>query len=65
MSEGGDLLGRIVAALDLAGIPHILVGSFASTLHGVPRTTHDIDLVIEPTAETLAALVAALPSDTY
>lgn len=40
-------LARIVAALDGSGIPHRVAGSFASTFHGEPRTTHDIQLVID------------------
>ncbi|MCX5745125.1 MAG: hypothetical protein NT062_21780 [Proteobacteria bacterium] len=32
-----DFLGRIVVALDAAEVPHMVVGSFASTFHGVPR----------------------------
>ena len=39
-------LRQIVSELDLAGIRHMLTGSFASTYHGDPRTTNDIDLVI-------------------
>lgn len=35
----GGLLQTIVAALEAARIPHMVVGSFASTAHGVPRTT--------------------------
>ena len=46
-------LAHIVAALDAAGIPHMVAGSFASTFHGDPRTTQDIDLVIDPTRDTL------------
>ncbi len=44
----------------------MLVGSFASTFHGEPRTTQDVDLVIEATADQLDAFLAALPpSDWY
>ena len=46
-------LGRIVALLDRARIPHMLTGSFASTFHGPPRSTRDIDVVIDPTPERL------------
>jgi len=41
-------IATIVAELERFGIPHMVAGSFASTLHGEPRTTHDIDLVIDP-----------------
>jgi hypothetical protein len=40
-------LARIIAALEAAGIPEMLAGSFASTFHGEPRTTQDIDFVID------------------
>lgn len=41
------LLATVVAALEAAGIPYMVTGSFASTFHGEPRMTRDIDLVIE------------------
>jgi hypothetical protein len=34
---------RITAALDQAGIPYMLSGSFASAYYGAPRSTQDID----------------------
>lgn len=43
----------------------MLAGSFASSFHGDPRTTHDIDLVIAPTRESLVALVRSLDPDRY
>jgi len=61
----GDLLRRLVAKLDATGVPHMVAGSFASTYHGVPRSTQDIDLVIDPTASSLEALLAALPANDY
>lgn len=65
MSEVADFLRRIVAALDAAGIPHMVAGSFASTHHGRPRTTQDIDFVIDPSPQALDAFVSALPADAY
>jgi hypothetical protein len=55
-----DLLTEIVRALDAAGIPHMVAGSLASTLHGEPRSTQDIDLVIDPTRDGLLTFVAGL-----
>jgi hypothetical protein len=43
-----ELLGSIVGGLDDAGIPHMIAGSVASTFHGEPRSTQDVDLVIDP-----------------
>jgi hypothetical protein len=58
-------LATIVFELDRAGIPHMLAGSFASSYHGDPRTTNDIDLVIDPTREALEGFVRGLDADHY
>ncbi len=60
-----DVFRRITAALDQAGIAYMLTGSFASAHYGAPRSTQDIDLVIEATAPQLRAFVECLPSDEY
>jgi len=45
------LLGRTVQALRSAGIPHALIGAGALALHGVSRSTFDIDLLaVDPAA---------------
>ena len=59
----GDLLRRVVGALEAAGIPHMLVGSFASTWHGAPRTTQDIDIVIDPTPTALDRFLDDIEAD--
>lgn len=61
----GELFVRIRAALEAAAIPHMLTGSFASSLHGAPRATQDIDIVIAPTRHQLLALLAQFPDDEY
>jgi len=38
----------------------MVAGSFASSFHGRPRTTHDADVVIDPTPEALERLLEAL-----
>jgi len=48
-----DVFQRITAALDRAGIAYMLSGSFASAYYGAPRSTQDIDLVIEATPAQL------------
>jgi len=37
----------VLRALDAAAIRFVLVGGVAVILHGVPRTTADLDLVID------------------
>jgi hypothetical protein len=58
-------LAAIVSELQRFGIPHMLAGSFASTYHGHPRTTNDIDLVIDPTREALESFVRGLPPERF
>lgn len=64
MSTGlAEALRTIAEQLDTAGIPFMLAGSFASTYHGHPRTTQDIDIVIDPTRDALLRFVDSLPAD--
>ena len=65
MSDGRDFLARIIGALNEASIPHMVAGSFASTHHGVPRTTQDIDVIIDPTTAALEKFVANLKPEAY
>lgn len=43
----------------------MLTGSYASSYHGVPRATQDIDIVISATPDQIRALGAALPASEY
>ena len=52
-----DFLRRICAALDLNHVPYMVTGSLASSIHGEPRSTNDLDVVIAPTRDQLFALV--------
>jgi hypothetical protein len=60
-----DLLRRLVDRLDAAGVPHMIVGSFASGLYGPPRSTYDIDIVIDCDLARLERFVASLPEESY
>lgn len=60
-----NFLERLIAALEYAGVPFMVTGSFASTYHGAPRTTQDIDLVVALESSDLPKLFAALPDDRY
>jgi hypothetical protein len=57
---GSETLRWLAAALDGAAIPYMVVGSFASSVYGRPRTTHDLGVVIDPTAATLDTFLATL-----
>ena len=61
----GPFLTRLTAKLAAAGVPNMVVGSFASSFHGIPRSSQDLDLVIDPTPESLRRLLSDLPPDDY
>jgi len=54
------VVARAVHVLDALGIPYMIAGSMASTVHGLPRTTYDADIVIDPAPGVLARLVDQL-----
>jgi hypothetical protein len=65
-TELRGLLDRLVRLLDASGVPFMVAGSFASTAHGMPRTTQDLDLVIDPpSAAELDALVRSMAPEEY
>jgi hypothetical protein len=51
---------KLRAALEAVGFPYFVTGSFASSAHGIPRSTNDIDIVIAPTREQLEQLLERL-----
>ncbi len=60
-----ELLRRISEILDAQKISYMLVGSFAASLYGLSRATHDIDLVIAVNENELNNLLQALGDDYY
>jgi hypothetical protein len=38
---------RVLNALEHLGVPYMLVGSFSSNTYGVPRSTNDVDFVVQ------------------
>lgn len=63
--NSGDIFREIIAALDQARIPYMVVGSFASNLYGAGRATQDIDLVVSATPEQTRLLLSLLPTHKY
>ena len=58
-----QVLRAVLPHLDRLGIPYLITGGIAATIHGRPRFTQDIDFVIAPTREQLDRLVDALAPD--
>ena len=60
-----ECLVRIAQALEAAGVAFMVTGSHSSSHYGQPRTTNDIDLVIDPTPEQLTRFVDLLDDAYY
>jgi len=55
-----DTLKKLLAALHGRGVHYVLVGGIALNVHGIIRTTEDVDFFVEPTPVNVARLRDAL-----
>jgi hypothetical protein len=53
-------LQGVFACLEKHQVEYLVIGGIASILHGVPRATFDLDLLIRATPENAERLLAAL-----
>jgi hypothetical protein len=53
-------LRELAVALEARGVRYALVGGVAVNLHGIPRMTYDVDLMVDMTASNLDACERAL-----
>lgn len=60
-----DFFHRLIEVLERTEVPYMVTGSYASSAHGTPRATNDIDIVIAPTEAQLWELLREFPSDRY
>jgi hypothetical protein len=60
-----EFLKDIVSSLEQVGIPYMVSGSIGSTFYGRPRSTQDVDIVIEASSDNLQALVKILQNKNY
>ncbi len=60
-----ELLVDCLRRLESSGIDYMLVGSMAGNFWGVPRSTHDIDFVIEFDETQIAAIISAFQDDFF
>lgn len=55
-----QLVITLIEGLDAEGIPYMLAGSFASMVYGIPRSTMDVDFVVELSEPPFTRLLARL-----
>src|SRR5512140_766119 len=53
-------LQGVFASFQTHNVRYVVIGGIAAVLHGVPRATFDLDILIDPTPENAQALLAAL-----
>jgi hypothetical protein len=65
MLEELEVLRIVSQRLDLAHLPFMLTGSFATAYYSMPRMTRDLDIVVSLGEEDMQGIVAALSPDFY
>ncbi len=60
-----EILGWVTEQLEHCSIPYMIAGSFASNMHGLPRTTQDADIIVELDVSSIDKLSQALGEDFY
>ena len=60
MKTQTQFMREIITTLDQCGIPYMVSGSISSTYYGRPRSTQDVDIVIQGDRVKLKALTARL-----
>lgn len=65
MISPDELLASVASSLDDCNVPYMIVGSFASNLHGLPRATHDADVVVEIDGQKIDSLSLKLGEGFY
>ncbi len=60
-----ELLVDCLRRLNHAGITYYLTGSMASNYWGIPRTTHDLDFVIQLPPSAVGKIVSAFSPDYF
>lgn len=65
MANPAEAFAQLLEVLDRMEIAYEVVGSVASSAHGIPRTSLDIDLVVEIKPEQIEEFAAALQGEFY
>src|SRR5215203_5602428 len=60
-----SVLSQVTATLEQQNISYVLVGSFASSIHGMYRSTADIDILADLKTEQVHSLFEALRNSFY
>jgi hypothetical protein len=65
MDSQRDFLRLMTGLLEQAGIPYMIAGSVSSSFYGKPRSTQDVDIVIDPDSENFDRFIHLLGPQFY
>ena len=65
LAEADIVLQKVTDAFEKLGVEYMVGGSFASSVHGIPRLTNDVDIVARLGREVVAGLVVLLGEEFY
>lgn len=60
-----ELLKKVIQILDENGIEYMITSSVVSSLHGEPRSTHDVDLVVAIQKSVIKKLIETFPPPNF
>jgi hypothetical protein len=63
--EASRITLLVTHALEQIGVPYAVGGSLASSVHGIMRSTLDVDIVADMKLEHMQPLIAALSKEFY
>ncbi len=52
-------LGEVFSCLEKRKVKYLVIGGVAASVHGVPRPTYDLDILIEATLTNVKKMLAA------
>ena len=56
---------RVLDGLAAAGIPHMVTGGLVANAYGIPRSTHDADIVVQVDEGRFGEFVSSLPAELH
>jgi len=65
LAEPVQIMRQIAVVFEKLKIPYYVVGSLASSFHGIPRATADVDLMADIKEQHLQSLFHSLKNDFY
>jgi hypothetical protein len=65
LDEQADLLAQVIGTLEDMGVPYMIGGSVALAVWAIPRTTHDLDIVVDVPEDRIQEFCGHFPLVRY